>query len=197
MGKAPATTNKSAPTPAAYLKHRRRRRVLITSLLMSFLLICTYADYNGFLLYDGDDLDQYDGRHFRIVRVIDGDTLVINQQGVNKTQTSVRLWGIDTPELAKFGSNKEAEPFAEQARDFTHSLVGGRIVRLLLEGHRQRDKYGRLLAYVELDDGRLLNELLLVNGLARWEPRFSHRYLDRFYKAQHDARGRKMGIWSD
>ena len=78
---------------------------------------------------------------------------------------------------------------------FTKEASEGKKVVLLLEGHSVRGKFGRLLAYIKLEDGRVLNEVLLEKGLAEFEGRFSHskyqRYKDTGLRAKIDG----VGMW--
>jgi micrococcal nuclease len=73
------------------------------------------------------------------VRVVDGDTLVLDGQ------ETVRLIGVDTPETKE--PREPVEAFGQEAYEFTKSLVEGRKVRLEFDLERI-DKYGRTLAYV-------------------------------------------------
>ncbi len=88
----------------------------------------------------------------RVVSVIDGDTIIVEG---NRT---VRLLGIDTPE--------RGEPFYAKARDALRRAIGTRPVRLVSCREEQRDRYGRLLAFVEADRTDSGAELLRL-GLAR------------------------------
>ena len=152
-------------------------------------------------LYRGGALGRYDGRTFQVIRVIDGDTLDVDvpdahaPRGPSAT-TRVRLWGIDTPEVAKPDFNEPGEPFADAAADFTRNLCAGRHVTLHLESHRLRGRFGRVLAFVTLSDGTMLNERLLAAGLATADDRFSHRHFDRFALIEQQARHEKLGLWA-
>lgn len=108
------------------------------------------------------DLDQY-----KVKRVVDGDTFVIS---LNGSDTKVRLIGVDTPEsvasdeyLEKTG--KENSEAGKTASDYTKSLIDGKTVYLEYDASTE-DKYGRLLAYCYLSDGRMLQEILLSEGYA-------------------------------
>jgi micrococcal nuclease len=83
-----------------------------------------------------------------VERVIDGDTLIVQTVG------TVRLIGVDTPETVH--PRRAVEPFGPEATRFTRTLAEGRAVRLEYEGKR-RDRYGRTLGYVYLDDGTFVN----------------------------------------
>ena len=103
---------------------------------------------------------------------------------------------MDTPEIAKPQSDQPAEPWAAEAAALTASLIDGGSVRLRLEPHLTRGEYGRLLAYVELPDGTLLNERLLLAGLAKAEGRWSHLHVERFALLENQARRDRVGLWS-
>jgi micrococcal nuclease len=96
----------------------------------------------------------------QVVDVVDGDTIEVLLGG---TEEDVRYIGVDTPESVK--PDSPVECFGPQASDFNEGLVGGEEVRLVFDAER-RDDYGRLLAYVYVDD-RLVNAELIRRGLAR------------------------------
>jgi micrococcal nuclease len=120
-----------------------------------------------------------------VTRNTDGDTLWLS--GIGK----VRLIGIDTPEV--FG---KSECFGHAASAFTaRVLPPGAHVRYRL-GVDPRDRYGRALAYVYLDDGRMFNELLAERGYATpltIPPNVD--YADRFVAAARRAREANRGLW--
>lgn len=175
---------------------RRRRRPWLVLLALILLAAVAWADRRGWLLYDGGDLRRYDGQTVIVSHVADGDTIEVRSPDRDRATTRVRLWGIDAPERARPEENRLAEPFAEEARTVTRDLVLDRPVTLRLEPHETRDRYGRLLAFVELADGSLLNEHLLAQGMARAEHRWSHRHVDRFALIERQARNDRRGIWS-
>jgi micrococcal nuclease len=127
----------------------------------------------------------------RVVRAVDGDTIVADVGGGERY---VRYIGIDTPETVK--PDTPVQCFGPQASDFNHRTVEGHTVRLVFGAERE-DAYGRLLAYVYLD-GHMVNAELARKGLARtlpFPPNTAHAPLfDRL--ARHAAlRGR--GLWGD
>jgi len=99
----------------------------------------------------------------RVVRVIDGDTVRIRLDDPHETRT-VRYIGVDTPETVK--PDTPVQCYGEAASAFNRRLVAGRRVRLVL-GRERRDRYGRLLAYVRVEDGPLVEDELLRRGFAR------------------------------
>jgi len=103
----------------------------------------------------------------------------------------VRLIGVDTPEV--YG---EVECYGPRASAFVERTVPLRSrVRYRL-GVEERDRYGRALAYVWLADGRFLNRLLLVRGLA--EPLTiapNDEYEAEFARVSARARAAGRGLW--
>lgn len=74
-----------------------------------------------------------------VARAVDGDTVYVNEGGRSE---KVRFIGVDTPE-----STTQIEPYGKEAAAYTARNLAGRKVYLELDV-QQRDKYGRLLAYV-------------------------------------------------
>lgn len=115
-------------------------------------------------------------------RVIDGDTIRVS--GGER----VRYIGIDAPEM------QPVEAWAEAATAANRELVEGRTVRLELDV-QERDRYGRVLAYVWVD-GRLVNEELVRLGCARastYPPNVRHQ--ERLLAAEREARAAGRGLW--
>src|SRR4051795_2784745 len=120
-----------------------------------------------------------------VTRNTDGDTLWLS--GIGK----VRLIGIDTPEV--FG---QSECFGREASAFAERILPpGTHVRYRL-GVDPRDRYGRALAYLYMDDGRMFNELLAERGYATpltIPPNVD--YARRFVAAAKRAREAGRGLW--
>jgi micrococcal nuclease len=126
-----------------------------------------------------------------VVRVVDGDTIVVTLDGVEE---SVRYIGIDTPETSKPGQALEC--FANEATELNRRLVTeGRVV--LGFDRELRDAYDRLLAYVWARGG-LLNAELVRLGAARTltiEPNTARAGTLARLEAQAGRAGR--GLWGD
>jgi micrococcal nuclease len=134
-----------------------------------------------------------------VTRVYDGDTLEIDAVG------KVRLIGIDVPE--KENSNRDQfltskgipvarqRQISRQAREFNLQQVKGLQVSMSLDDPL-RDRHGRLLAYVHLPDGRILNQVLVEQGLAVVYRRFDFRMKEEFLASERRARERKLGLWA-
>lgn len=131
-------------------------------------------------------------------RIIDGDTFVCGGE-------KVRLIGVDCPEThnnprarkqRNLGDIETIIALGKESEEFVRSLLKlGPQVRLEFDV-QERDKYGRLLAYVWLSDGRMLNEVLLKEGYAMLltiPPNV--KYVGRFQKALEQAKRNKKGLW--
>lgn len=96
----------------------------------------------------------------QVVRVVDGDTIVVSLGGAEER---VRYIGIDTPETEKPG--QPVECYADEAARRNEELVGGTTVELEFD-RELRDRFGRLLAYV-VAGRHPVNEELVRGGFAR------------------------------
>ena len=122
-----------------------------------------------------------------VSRVIDGDTFELSDG------QKVRYIGIDSPETKH--PRKGIECFGQAASDYHRQLVEGRTVKLVKDVS-DRDRYGRLLRYVYLDD-QFLNEELVRNGYAlssSYPPDVAQQELLR--QAEMEARLNKRGLWA-
>lgn len=123
---------------------------------------------------------------------VDGDTtwFLINNQKVK-----VRYLLIDTPETVKVGV--DLQPFGQEASDRTKQLLSeaGRI-ELMLDKGEPLDAYGRLLAYIFVDD-QLVQDVLIREGLARvaYANNPSTTYLQQLQESQKIAKNEELGIW--
>lgn len=124
-----------------------------------------------------------------IIRVVDGDTVVLN--GGEK----VRLIGVDTPETVD--PRKPVQRFGHEASAFTTRRLQGKTVRLAYDWQRT-DKYRRTLAYVCLPDGELVNETIIRQGygVALMKYPFAAPLMARFRAAEAAARTGARGLWA-
>jgi len=116
--------------------------------------------------------------------VVDGDTIRCADG------TRVRLLQIDAPEM-------DQGPFGRAAGAFLEALTPpGRVVRLETDVER-RDRYGRLLAYLYLPDGRMVNRLMVRQGFAvPYVLAPNVRHAETIRAAADTARQRELGLWT-
>lgn len=125
-----------------------------------------------------------------IIRVVDGDTYEVFLDKKEK----VRLIGIDTPESVSPDKEKNREE-GIRASDYAKELLEGKIVEVEFDV-QERDRYGRILAYLYLED-KMVNEILLEEGMAQvstYPPNI--RYAERFTELERKAREEGKGFWS-
>ncbi|MEM8781283.1 MAG: thermonuclease family protein [Planctomycetota bacterium] len=209
----PSRRRRRAPNVDALLRRKRRRFASRLTAVLVALIVLVLVDRGGFLLSGRGDLGRYDGGTFLVTRVIDGDTFDVAAPDFTRAQredlavppptTRVRVWGVDTPELARPTDPRRpdiqptpAEPFADEAAALATRWLTGQAVTLRLERTRPRGRFGRLVAHVELPDGGLLAERLILAGLARADDRWPHRHAERFALLEQQARRDRVGLWS-
>jgi micrococcal nuclease len=125
-----------------------------------------------------------------VEHVVDGDTIVVSFPHLLNQQDRVRLLGIDTPERGQ-------EWYADSRRAL-QQMAEGRTVQLKFESldTRQRDRYGRLLAYV-ISDGRNLNVEMVRRGWSPYLPKNGGElYKRELIAAEEEARAERYGVWS-
>jgi len=133
--------------------------------------------------------------------VIDGDTARIKLS--NGHEETVRFIGIDTPETKH--PSKPVQPYGPEASKYTQEQLKGKTVYLEIDV-TERDKYGRLLAYIWLEKPKsnteseirekMFNAQLLLNGygqLLTIPPNVKH--VDSFTKFQTESRSANKGLW--
>ena len=132
---------------------------------------------------------------YRVVSATDGDTITINYNGANE---KVRLVGLDTPETKD--PRKPVQCFGQEASTKMSELVSGKKVRIEFDSTQgQRDKYGRLLLFVFLEDGRNLAYEMISGGYGTEYTYNSnpYKYQSQFKRAQNEARENKRGLWAN
>ncbi len=125
-------------------------------------------------------------------RVIDGDTIEVKVAG---SVERVRLIGIDTPETKK--PDTPVECFGPEASARTSALLPVGAPLRLVRDHEARDRFGRLLAYVQLvPSGEMVETILLREGLAgALTVHPNDTYASRFEALAAQARSAKVGLW--
>ncbi|MFB0524484.1 MAG: thermonuclease family protein [Phycisphaerae bacterium] len=140
------------------------------------------------------DFEKYHAKIFTVVNVVDGDTVDIDIPDGRYAQTRMRLWGVDTPETKS--EEYGVMYFGPEATEFTEKLTLREPVTIYLDGgNNTRDKYGRLLAYMQLPDSRFLNEVLVAEGFAYADLRFRHSFYNKYQQLEASARSLKKGLW--
>lgn len=187
-----------------YAMSKHWRRGLIAAALLLVGGVVCLDHYAGWRVRNlpilsglrGRDAGRYHLKTFRVVKIVDGDTVDIDIPDGEYATTRVRLLGVDTPET----KNPKTGPmyFGDEASSFTEEMVFDRHVTILIDTvSDERDKYGRLLAYVKLDDGRVLNAELIAAGFGYADLRFDHSRYDEYASLQEAAIESGAGLWGD
>jgi endonuclease YncB( thermonuclease family) len=146
-------------------------------------------------LQGAPDRQRYHQKEFYVTKATDGDTIHIDALDGNHLTTTVRLIGVDTPETKK--PNTPVMYYGPEASAFTKELVTNKKVEIWLDTiSPERDKYGRLLAYVKLPDGRVLNEVLIAEGYGYADTRFRHGFSEKYSQLEASARRAQKGLWA-
>ncbi|RKY24430.1 MAG: hypothetical protein DRP83_07715 [Planctomycetota bacterium] len=182
-------------TPARRKARLAGRRAIMPLAMGCVVAMLVLADRGGILgKRNLSDLSRYDGQTALVVYVVDGDTFDVDiPDGKASPQTRIRLWGVDTPETLK--EYCPVQYFGPQASLFARQQLLGKKVRLKLLPHITRGKYGRVLAYVYLPDGRLFNREIILRGLGYADSRFDHPHKRDFADAMTQARKNRQGLW--
>ena len=129
----------------------------------------------------------------KVIRVIDGDTIEVKLS--NGKRETVRFILVDTPETKH--PRMGVQPCGPEATAFIKRMLpAGSTVKLELDV-QERDKYGRLLAYV-YKGGKSVQKALLAEGLAKvavYPPNV--KYVDEYRAIEAKAKAAKKGIWAD
>ena len=167
------------------LRRRPPSSVVLSCAVLGLILLRLFSGSN---VPDSQVFDE--GTTQQVKRVVDGDTLLLEDG------QRVRLIGIDTPETKR--PDFPVEPLGPEASQFTTALVGDGQVRLEFDRERL-DQYHRLLAYVYLPDGRLLNEEIIRAGFSQAQLQYPYRsdMKQRFREAEEEARSARRGLWAD
>jgi endonuclease YncB( thermonuclease family) len=171
----------------------RRRNSIITSLVIPLLLLLfTYYQQN-FGSAPATTVQNNQPGLYSVSHFVDGDTITVSMNGKDE---KVRFIGVDTPETHK--PNTPVQCYGPAAAAFTKNTIGTQKVRLEADPKdTDRDRYGRLLRYVYLPDGTLLNEQLIRQGYGFYYPYFPFSKKTEFAAAQQSAMAGQKGLWGN
>jgi len=117
----------------------------------------------------------------KCVSVIKGDTVMVMREG---QVVKIQLWGVDAPELE--------QPFGEQAKKYTESLILGKIVKVVIQ---DRWEFDNLMGKLYLDK-TYINLEIIKGGLAWYYSWFAPNEPD-LEIAEKEAQEKKYGLWKD
>lgn len=160
------------------IKRKRNWVVSAGLILVVVILVLTLR------LVEDIGQEKLPGERFLIIRVLDGDTVEL--VGGDK----VRLLSIDTPE--------KGERFYTEATELLERASLGKTARLEYSTTR-RDRYGRLLAFVYIDDTLFANRMIIDSGLGYLylfdDQESNLAQVQELLEAQRRALKKQLGLW--
>lgn len=170
-----------------YSLNKRRSALVLTTLAIGTWI----TGQTGLVTGVGAVLERNQPGLYKIDHFIDGDTIAVDMDGHAE---SVRFIGIDTPETHK--PDTPVQCYGPEAAAFTKATIGRSKVRLVSDSlSTDRDRYDRLLRYVYLPDGTLLNEELVREGYAFYYPYFPFAKSAAFEADEKAAMAARKGLW--
>lgn len=198
-------TQKKRNKPPRYAIRRTRRNAVIAAVFFILLPVLVVLDRQyGELLrrpieqatYTEGDWRTYQNQTVTVLEVIDGDTIDVNIPDGKFPDTRVRLLGVDTPETRHPTIGQMY--YGPEATAYTNEKALGRRVTLKLDTVGDiRDRYGRLLAYVVLEDGAVLNAELIRDGYGYAYLSFPHSHSAEYEALMERAIAEDRGLWAE
>ena len=145
--------------------------------------------------------------HLKIIKVVDGDGLIV-ENIFNNQEFEIRFLGIDAPELKPCRKLTQDERETHLAAQFLMELGRKSLkylleiappntnVSILLETENEIDLYGRTLAYVFLEDGSCLNEIMIKEGFAKPYSRYFCNELPKYQMLNLNAKNEQKGLFA-
>lgn len=132
-------------------------------------------------------------KFYPVTGISDGDTIKVDVKGTIET---IRFIGIDTPETKD--PRKPVQCYGPEATSKMQSLVQEKKVALVADSSQgDRDRYGRLLRYVFLEDGRHVGYEMIRGGYAHeYTYATAYQYQAEFREAERLAQQELLGFWS-
>jgi micrococcal nuclease len=170
-----------------YRRHKFKLLILIIA------LIGVVATQSGWLDGASKTVEDNNPGLYSIDHYVDGDTVAVNMNGSVET---VRFIGVDTPETHK--PNTPVQCYGPEAAAHTKAAISKYgEVRLQADPlDTNRDRYGRLLRYVYLPDGTLLDKKIISDGYGFAYLDFPFSKKTEFAQAEQAARSAKLGLWA-
>ncbi|MBX6334500.1 thermonuclease family protein [Candidatus Saccharibacteria bacterium] len=172
-------------------RQKRKLAGLLTALIIAGFTML--GNYFGWLNEPVALLGQHDPGTYKVVRFSDGDTITVDMNGKHET---VRMIGVDTPETHH--PDRPVQCYGPAASAYTKNLIGNQKVRLEADPTNQnRDRYGRLLRYVYLPDGRLVQAEIIKSGHGFAYTSFPFTKKEEFVKLEEQAKSENKGLWGN
>ena len=174
--------------------NRRQKKKFIGLLIgLTVLGISALGQQLGWFEQSVTQIEQQNPGLYEVTRFSDGDTITVDMNGQKET---IRMIGVDTPET--HDPDVPVQCYGPAASAYTKNLIGNQKVRLEADPTNQnRDRYNRLLRYVYLPDGRLVQAEIIKNGYGFAYTLFPFTKTDEFVKLEADAKAKAKGLWGN
>lgn len=175
---------------------RKQKRITQAIISVVILLLLGFLQKQGIIEINPQPAQQAATAHapgtYAVAKFDDGDTIVVDMDGKKET---IRFIGVDTPET--HDPRKPVQCFGKAASAYTKQLIGTNRVRLEADPtNSNRDRYDRLLRYIYLPDGTLVNKKIIEDGYGFALTAFPFTKMEEFRQAQKEARENNRGLWS-
>ena len=171
----------------------RPRRKHLSLLSLVVLIVVLLAQHYGWFDKFNNSVSEVNPGLYHVVSYSDGDTITVDMNGHDE---EIRFIGVDTPET--HDPRKNVQCGGPEASAFTKKRIGAygkvRLQSDVLSSNR--DRYNRLLRYVYLPDGTLMNRNLIVNGHGFAYTYFPFSKSAQFTKDEALAKQAKIGLWA-
>lgn len=127
-----------------------------------------------------------------VTQVIDGDTVVVQLEESGAAEV-VRLLGVDAPE--EYRPDRPKFKWAQLARQALANVVLRKRVRLEFNPEAERDRFGRMLAYLHTEKGADVNAAMIARGLGLHFERYPHPRFDAYRRLQEEAETNMRGVF--
>lgn len=178
------------------MEHQGRRQLfslvmLVIIFVLAYLLV---THVSGDWFKNGTkQLQQNQPGLYTINHYVDGDTIAVNMNGSVET---IRMIGVDTPETHR--PNTPVQCYGPEAAAHTQAVISkfGKVRLQADPLDTNRDRYGRLLRYVYLPDGSLVDEQIIQQGYGFAYLSFPFTKKAQFAVDQQTAQASKIGLWA-
>jgi len=173
--------------------NRRQRKLVSLAVAVLALVLSLLGQHFGWFNQPVEQIRQSNPGLYSVTHFSDGDTITVDMNGQSE---KVRMIGVDTPET--HDPDVPVQCYGPAASAYTQNLIGNQKVRLEADPTNQnRDRYGRLLRYVYLADGRLVQEEILRNGYGFAYTLFPFTKKTEFISLEGEARAANKGLWGN
>lgn len=173
----------------------RKKHLWLSVVLAVASWLIYYGQQQGWFGNAGQAVESNQPGLYSVNHFVDGDTISVNMDGTSET---IRFVGVDTPETHK--PDTPVQCYGPAAAAYTKNIISsaGGKVRLQSDSlSTNRDRYNRLLRYVYLPDGRLVNEELIRNGYGFYYPYFPFTKSSQFAADEQQAMAARRGLWGN